>query len=261
MLNIDGQTENIPFIPAGWPAPPSVVALVTTRQFGCSTGRYSCFNLADHVDDDPAQVACNRRLLQQSLKLQKPIQWLQQVHGTRIVEAGKSAGLLEADAIYSCEPGIACAVMTADCLPLLICNAEGSEVAAVHAGWRGLSAGVMLNALKRFCSPPIELLVWLGPAIGPQNFEVGKEVREQFLSAASVKQRELISTCFIPRQQRHGFYYADLYQLARQQLKAAGVQKIYGGDFCTYRDVDHFYSYRREGQTGRMASIIYIKPS
>lgn len=237
-----------------WPAPTGVRALTTTRRGGCSSGPYASLNLGDHVGDDPAHVAENRALLRQQLQLPEEPLWLTQVHGCTVAACGADGALpgTTADATFSNRSGKVCAVMTADCLPLLLCNRSGTEVAAIHAGWRGLAAGVIEAAIDRFSEPGEQLLAWLGPAIGPEQFEVGDEVREQFLT--------------IDRQNRAAFYagrpghwLADIYQLARNRLEQRGVSFIAGGDYCTVSDSERFFSYRRDGVTGRMASLIWIE--
>jgi YfiH family protein len=249
----------IPRIVPDWPAPASVLALCTTRRGGCSGGPYESFNIADHVGDDPADVRGNRERLATLLPEGSAIQWLSQVHGTAVVEAPRAGdGAPEADAVFSRQPGQACAVMTADCLPVLYCSERGDEVAAAHAGWRGLCGGVLEATVGSLKTDPGQLLAWLGPAIGPAAFEVGPEVRAQFLDAAV---SDDVDHCFSPSQMNPGHYMADLYGLARQRLAGMGVNKIYGGGYCTYTDAQRFYSYRRDGRTGRMASLILLKPA
>jgi hypothetical protein len=234
---------------AEWPAPPWVRTCVTTRRGGCSQGRWKGFNLGDHVGDDIAHVAANRAELQQFLGCESA--WLQQVHGTVVVQADP-AQVLEADAAWTDQPGIACTVMTADCLPVLFCNQSGTRVAAAHAGWRGLLAGVLENTVHVMGGEPESVLAWLGPAIGPQSFEVGPEVREAFI-AADPQAVE----AFVPSL-REGHYLADLYQLASQRLRGCGIGLISGAEHCTVNEPTRFYSYRRDGQTGRFASLIWL---
>ncbi len=240
----------------GWLAPgwnvPGVTALSTTRRGGNSAAPWDSFNLGDHVGDDPAAVAANRELLAGLLPANTSIQWLRQVHGKTVVRAtGK--GVPHADASWTDTPGIACAVMTADCLPVLFSTRDGSVVAAAHAGWRGLLAGVLEATVEAMGSPD-DLLAWMGPAIGPKAFEVGPEVREAFLRAGDSPRAFATSG-------NVGRYLADIYGLARQRLSAAGVAWVHGGDTCTFRDPRRFFSYRREGKTGRMAAVICINPS
>jgi len=247
-----------------WPAPETVQALTTTRQGGTSNRPWNSLNLADHVGDDPLTVQENRRYLRRVLSLPSEPVWLRQVHGEEVVETAchikgpgrenSSSPLIEppqADASVSREPGRVSAVLTADCLPALFCDRSGSCVAAAHAGWRGLAAGVLERTVQVMGVAPEELLVWLGPAIGPQVFEVGDEVH-----AAFTEQHAQAGDAFAPRPQ--GRWLADLYHLARIRLLSVGVSAVYGGDRCTFTEADHFYSYRRDGVTGRMATLIWL---
>lgn len=243
------------FIQPRWPAPANVGALVTTRSGGVSAAPYDSFNLALHVGDDAAAVATNRRLLVEAAPGLAAIGWLQQVHGT-VVVAADAARAPEADALFTREPGLGCAVLTADCLPVLFCDRAGTQVAAAHAGWRGLCAGVLERTVERFADAAA-LLAWLGPAIGPRHFEVGPEVRERFLDAVPAARHGAVDTCFTPGE-RAGHFYADIYRLARERLEALGITAIYGGEFCTFAETDRWYSYRRAPVTGRMASLIYL---
>lgn len=236
-----------------WPAPPHIGAAVTTRTGGCSTAPFASWNLGGHVGDEPDRVARNRALLRQRLGLATEPLWLEQVHGCDLLECdAPPLSPPRADAAMSRQPGQVCAVLTADCLPLLICDRAGSRVAAVHAGWRGLAAGIIEKTLARFDCPGSELLVWLGPAIGPDAFEVGKEVRSLFtgLDPAAAK-------AFRPSPS--GRWLADLYALARIRLAPWRPAFVGGGDCCTYTDSRRFFSYRRDGRTGRMASLIWIR--
>lgn len=233
-----------------WPAPASVRALVTTRAGGVSAGPYSSMNLATHVGDDPAAVAENRRRLRAHLPAE-PL-WLSQVHGVAVVRAEDAAEGAEADAAFTRRTGKVCAVLTADCLPVLLCNDAGTVVCAAHAGWRGLAGGVIESAVRATNEPPARLLAWLGPAIGPQAFEVGAEVRETFLAHAPEA-----ATAFAAKE--NGKWLADLYRLAGQRLKALGVARVFGGGFCAFSDAERFYSFRREKATGRMASLIWME--
>jgi len=240
------------FLLPHWPAPSILRAAVTTRAGGVSQGPYSAFNLAAHVGDDLAAVAENRRLLREALKLPAEPLWLEQVHGCGVAECGVASAGARADAAFADRPGQVCAVLTADCLPVLLCNRRGSRVAAAHAGWRGLAGGVLEATLAHFPDLPAEILAWLGPAIGPQAFEVGPEVRAAFLD-----QRPEDAAAFVSS--RNGRWLANLYRLAYNRLAAYGVGFIGGGQFCTLSDPARFYSYRREGTTGRMASLIWIE--
>jgi YfiH family protein len=231
-----------------WPVPPHVKSLMTTRDSGVSGVPWASFNLGDHVGDEPAHVAANRA----RLRLQVPSEprWLKQVHSAKAVEAG--AGVPEADASFTRQTGIVSVVLTADCLPVLFCDRAGSVVAAAHAGWRGLAGGVLEATVAAMQVPPGEILAWMGAAIGPQAFEVGDEVRQTF-----VAQHPEAATAFI--QHAPGKWLADIYQLARIRLNGIGVQAVYGGGHCTYTETDSFFSYRRDGVTGRMASLIWLE--
>ena len=232
-----------------WPAPANVRALQTLRSGGASQPPWQSLNLGDHVGDDPARVAANRALLRQQLP-GDPL-WLQQVHGIVTVNAENTPIFSPADAAFSRKPGQVCAVMTADCLPVLFCDQAGTVVAAAHAGWRGLLAGVLEQTIAQVSVPAIEILAWLGPAIGPRCFEVGDEVRAAFVARDAVA-----AQAFVP----HGKakWLADIYQLARQRLNQAGVFAISGGDACTVSEPQRYFSYRRDGVTGRMASLIWL---
>jgi YfiH family protein len=233
-----------------WPAPARVRACVTTRSGGVSAAPFDSLNLGEHVDDDPAAVAKNRQRLLSQLGCQPA--WLRQVHGIQVV-AADPARVAEADASWTATPGIACTAMTADCLPALFCDRAGTRVAAAHAGWRGLAGGVLEATVQALGVAPEELLVWLGPAIGPAAFEVGAEVRETF-----VRQHGEAASAFVPGANA-GKYMADIYQLARIRLAAIGVTAVSGGGLCTYSD-PRFYSYRRSARTGRFASLIWLQP-
>lgn len=234
-----------------WPAPPSVRAGTTTRHGGVSLPPYNSLNLGDHVGDKPEAVAENRRRLCQLRNLPGEPRWLKQVHGVAVVDAAATHDAPTADASLTSHANIVCAVMTADCLPLLFCNRQGSVVAAAHAGWRGLLDGVIEATVLRMNVAADDLLVWLGPAIGPDAFEVGDEVRDAFITHNAAA-----SAAFRPS--LNGRWLANIYQLARQRLTKMGIDAIYGGHCCTYGDSERFYSYRRDGVTGRMASLIWI---
>lgn len=238
------------FLVPDWPAPSTVRALVTTREGGVSAGGYGSLNLADHVGDDAAAVAENRRRLRVAAMLPQEPAWLSQVHGTGVLPAGAVTAGACADASFTDAAGTVCAVLTADCLPVLLCDENGRWVAALHAGWRGLAAGVIESTLACWGARAAETLAWLGPAIGPQAFEVGAEVRDVF-----VAQDRGADAAFVPS--RLGHWHADLYQLARRRLAACGVRRVWGGHWCTYHESERFYSYRRDGATGRMASLIW----
>ncbi|ENO90188.1 hypothetical protein C666_02980 [Thauera linaloolentis 47Lol = DSM 12138] len=236
-----------------WTTPANVRALLTTRAGGCSLAPYDGFNLAKHVGDVPAAVARNRAMLRELLPAE-PV-WLSQVHGCAVADAAVADGVLVADAVVAREPGRVCVVMTADCLPVLLCDDDGSVVAAAHAGWRGLAGGVLEATIERMAVAPGRLRAWLGPAIGPDCFEVGDEVREVFVSRDPEAADAFVAA---PAQ---GKWMADLFALARRRLKAAGVGHVEGGGVCTVRDPERFYSYRRDGRTGRFASIVWLEPA
>lgn len=234
-----------------WPAPNNVKAISTTRQGGFSQAPYDLLNLGTHVGDELDIVMKNRQQLTKLTELPESPRWLEQVHGTNIINSHDWLKDIQADAIYAQQIGHVCTVMTADCLPLLLCNQQGDMVAAIHVGWRGLAAGIIEKTLDQFSGNHYDILAWLGPAIGPRQFEVGSEVYEKFISAdASASQ------AFIKTDDHH--YLADLYTLARQRLQKYGVENIFGGKFCTVTDKERFFSYRRDGITGRMASMIWI---
>jgi YfiH family protein len=269
------------WIVPSWPAPAHVRALSTTRQGGVSGGPYGLaggqpggLNLGWHVGDDADAVARNRERL--AAVLPASPRWLEQVHGCAVVtvEPASQAGagnVPRADASIASEAGQVCAVMTADCLPVLLCDRAGTVVGAAHAGWRGLCAGVIEATLDRMRQRAQakansagrqkngnEWLAWLGPAIGPDAFEVGAEVRAAFLGAALPHEREAVERAF--RVGAEGKYFADLYQLAMTRLARAGCTQVFGADRCTVAEADAFYSYRRDGTTGRMASLIWLAP-
>jgi len=245
------QRGNLPLIVPDWPAPISVHAVATTRQGGVSAGAYAGLNLGDHVGDDPAVVAANRRLMAEALALPAPPYWLSQVHGTRVVRAGRGESPpIEADGSWTDEAGVVCVVGTADCLPVLFCDAAGTRVAAAHAGWRGLAAGVLEATVAALDVAPDRLLAWIGPAIGAAAFEVGPEVREAFLDVDRSSE-----TAF--RRGPGDRWRADLAQLARLRLHRHGVSGVWGGHWCSASDPERFYSYRRDGVTGRMATLIW----
>lgn len=238
-----------PWLIPDWPAPAGIKACVTTRAGGVSAAPFDSFNLGDHVDDDAAAVAHNRSLLTSQLNVEAA--WLKQVHGVEVVQAS-SAQVLQADASWSKTPGVACTIMTADCLPALFCNRQGTQVAAAHAGWRGLAAGVLEAAVDSFAGARSDVLVWLGPAIGPQAFEVGPEVREAFMTTHPETAQAFVASV------NPGKFMADIYQLARLRLAAHGVTAVYGGGLSTFND-ERFFSYRRGARTGRFASLVWIE--
>jgi YfiH family protein len=239
---------NVKRVKPDWPAPPNVHAFTTTRAGGYSKGAFSSLNLGVHCGDDPLTVSKNRDELISQLPVEPP--WLKQVHGKRVISYFRAANEeAEADGLVSSSPGQVCAVLTADCLPVLFCNRAGSQVAAAHAGWRGLAQGVIQSTISRMNEAPEEIITWLGPAIGPKNYEVGDAVRNAF-----------------PREQAKYFtktgdrWLLDLYGVARHLLSQLGITGIYGGQFCTFSDSERFFSYRRNGTCGRMATVIWLEP-
>lgn len=232
-----------------WPAPANVRTLQTTRHGGVSTAAYDSLNLGSHVGDAPLAVARNRMLLN-TLLPSEPV-WLEQVHGTAVVSADMAGCRVQADACIARQRGSVCVVMTADCLPVLLCDEQGTVVGAAHAGWKGLAAGVIEATVCEMAVEPHKLMAWLGPAIGPDAFEVGDEVRAVFLATDPQA-----AAAFVPGQS--GKWFADIHALARMRLDALGITRIYGGGHCTFRERDDFYSYRRDGVTGRMGSFIWL---
>jgi YfiH family protein len=239
------------WIPADWPAPDFVVAGTTIRVGGVSTGGFESLNLGAHVGDDPAAVAENRSRFVTMCDLPGEPDWLTQVHGTTVRVAGE-ASAAEADAAIARHAAAVVAVLTADCLPILLCARNGEEIAAIHGGWRGLAAGVITSTLSHMATAPDALMAWLGPAISQSAFEVGDEVRQAFVDL-----EEAAGDCFEGND--HGRWQADLYGLARLQLCMAGVGAVYGGEYCTHSDSSRFFSYRRDGECGRMASFVCRK--
>ena len=243
---------SVHFIQPNWPAPVNVKALQTTRMGGVSLAPYASLNLGAHVNDDTAAVATNRQLLMPYLP-SEPV-WVNQVHGIEVIDAAQSTCLQNADAAFTTQLNVVCVTMTADCLPVLLCDKAGTVVAAVHAGWRGLCDGAIEAAVHKMQVPKSEILVWLGPAIGPNAFEVGEEVRAQF-----IQHDQQATQAFKPHGDK---WLCNMYLIAQQRLKALGVTQIYGGgvneDFCTYTDEARFFSFRRDNITGRMASLIWL---
>ena len=241
---------SVSIIEASWPAPPHIVAGTTLRTGGVSLDTWSSLNLAAHVDDNPGAVEENRSRFALNCNLPGEPVWLNQVHSNRAALEKPADAREGCDALVTRESGKVCAILTADCLPVLFCAKDGSEIAAAHAGWRGLSDGVLEATLKVMRTAPGSTIVWLGPAISQKAFEVGPEVREQFL-----EKDDLVEGCF--QMNARGRYQADLYAIARHLLGKAGVGSVTGGEFCTFSEPDRFFSYRRDGQCGRMASFIY----
>lgn len=239
----------LPLITPDWPAPANVKALQTTRHGGVSTGVYASLNLGDHVKDNPQHVAANRQLLSAYMP-SEPV-WLNQVHGVRVIDAALSSCLESADASFSNRKQVVCVTMTADCLPVLLCDHAGTVVAAVHAGWRSLCDGVIEATVAAMPVEADQLMAWLGPAIGPEAFEVGSEVRAQFI--ARDVQAESAFTA------KGDKWLGDLYTIARQRLQRLGVTQVYGGGRCTYSEHETFFSFRRDGDTGRMGTFIWLE--
>ncbi len=242
----------IDFIVPNWPAPKNVHALQTKRNAGYSHAPYDSLNFGLHVKDNPIHVAQNRQLLNQYVP-SEPV-WLNQVHGTQIVDAAQTHCVADADASFTTRNNVVCVTMTADCLPVLLCDMNGTVVSAVHAGWRGLCDGALEASIHAVCrAANIEsnqLMAWFGPAIGPNAFEVGDEVRAQFMAIDAQAE-----SAFKAHGQK---YLCNIVQIATQRLNNCGVTQIYGGDLCTYTDKENFFSYRRDGVTGRMATLIWL---
>lgn len=241
---------------ADWPAPPGVVAFTTLRRgMGVSQAPFDAFNLGARCGDEAAAVVANRERLIDEFSLPAPPHWLRQVHGTqavRVTQPHPGAEEPEADAAIASDAGTVLAILTADCLPVVFATADG-EIAAAHAGWRGLAAGVLENTVAALPAPAGRVLAWLGPAAGPQAYEVGEEVFDAFVSRDARAQPAFAAT-------RPGHWRVDLYALARQRLRDAGVEQVYGGGLCTISDPQRFYSHRRDQRTGRMATVVYRKP-
>ncbi len=248
-------TADLTLIRPDWPAPENIRVVCTTRAGGASQHPWASLNLGDHVGDAPEHVLENRMRLANVCGLPADaFGWLNQVHGTEVagLPARDATTVPEADASFTRAPNRGCTILTADCLPVVLCDQNGTTVAAAHAGWRSLCGGVLENLVARMALPGNALVAWLGPAIGPQAFEVGPEVK-----AAFIAQDPQAEAAFSAVGAREGHYMADIYRLARQRLETLGVKNISGGDFCTVTDSQRFYSYRRDGQTGRMATVIW----
>jgi hypothetical protein len=241
------------WITPDWPAPANVRAAATLREGGVSCGPYASLNLGAHVGDEPSAVAENRRRVSAALELPAEPEWLNQVHGASVHRIHKAAPAQAptADASVSFEAGRVCAVLTADCLPVLLCDRAGTRIAAAHAGWRGLAAGVLERAVEALDVEPGQLMAWLGPAIEQDAFEVGQEVREQFAARDPDN-----AAAFV--QNARGRWQADIYALARNALRGAGVAELHGGGFKCFEDRERFFSYRRDRQTGRLATMIWL---
>jgi len=244
--------HRIGWLPATWNAPSHIHAGTSIRTGGFSSAPYGTFNLADHVGDDPECVHQNRKLLCKSLGLAATPGWLQQEHGPRIINLQDPHATLRGDGAYTTRSHQICVILTADCLPLLLCDSQGTQIAAIHIGWRGYSSNIIPPAISGFSCPAHNLLAWIGPAISAVNYEVGPEVH-----AACRQVTKNPDVGFTPTGKNR--WRADLVALVRFQLEACGVKNIYGGNYCTYADAGKFYSYRRDGVTGRMASLIWME--
>ena len=239
-----------PWLEPDWPAPPGVRVISTLREGGVSAGCYRSLNLGDLVGDDAAHVAENRRRLRDAACLPSEPSWLNQVHGVTVADLDQTRGARSADASATRQIGRVCAILSADCLPVMLAAESGEVVAAAHAGWRGLAAGVIEATVQTLGLPGGQLLAWLGPAIGPEHFEVGAEVREAFLAHDHTAEAAF-------RLNSRGRFMADLGLLAKLRLERLGIRRIYGGGYCTHADADRFFSHRRDGKTGRQASLIW----
>lgn len=239
------------FLWPNWQVSDRVKACISTRLGGYSLPPYDSMNLALHVGDDKLRVMKNRNELQKRLNLPSEPAWLEQVHGTNVAVAEKDLFPCKADATISFEAGYVCAIMVADCLPVLFCDQRATRVGVAHAGWRGLASGILENTIKALDCDPTQLHAFLGPAIGPDAYQVGDSVRDAFLT-----ENDLYALCFLP--DNRGTWRANLYQLARSKLQSIGVRNISGGLHCTYHNHKHFFSYRREANTGRIAALIYL---
>lgn len=240
-----------------WAAPANVHLVVTTREGGSGAPPYAGFNLALHVGDDPAAVLANRQWLQEALRLPAPPAWLEQVHGTVVVDAAAvdpAASPPVADAAFTRQPGAACVVMTADCLPVALAARDGSVVGVAHAGWKGLCQGVIESLVSAMAVPGAELVAWLGPAIGPAAYETGAEVRDAFVARDPAAADAFVA---VTRADGSPGFLCDLYALARQRLRALGITAVAGGDLCTVTDAGRFYSFRRTPVTGRFATLVW----
>lgn len=239
------------FLIPEWPASARVRAACTLRAGGASSAPFDSLNLGAHVGDDPAAVAENRRRVAAALALPAEPLWLEQVHGTAVAEAGTASARTVADAVLARSAGEVAVIQVADCMPVLFADRAGTAVAAAHAGWRGLAAGVLEATVRALALPPERLLAWLGPAIGPEHFEVGGEVRAAFVAKNPAAERGFSAN-------ERGRWQCDLGELARQRLAALGISAVYGGSWCTFADRDRFFSYRRDGRCGRMGALIWL---
>jgi YfiH family protein len=271
------STVDLQIMEPDWPAPPAVCAAFTLRTGGVSVGPYESLNLGAGIGDSPEAVEENRRRVRERLRLPAEPVWLEQVHGVQVVELGTAAGggtgvevgtrveggtavqlgtiavpATKADAAVTHVTGQVCAIRVADCMPVLFAARDGSAVGASHAGWRGLAGGVLEATVSRLSVPASDVIAWMGPAIGPQHFEVGEDVRTAFTASDAGAQSAFVRNA-------RGRWQCDLYALARRRLAALGVMAVYGGGWCTFAEADRFFSYRRDGQSGRMAALIWIE--
>ena len=247
------KADSRDWIAPDWPAPPGVQVVTTTRTGGEGRSPHTSFNLGNGTGDSPATVARNRARLRSSLGLGLEPCWLRQVHGPVVVRAARYHHAPRADASVGDPGSPPCVVLSADCLPVVLCDASGTRVGIAHAGWRGLVSGVIESCVNFMDRPGRDLLAWLGPAIGAESYEVGSEVREACLAATPHAR-----TAFVPSPTHKGRWLADLYEIAARQLEFMGVTRIYGGGFCTYADSERFFSHRRDGPTGRFATLAWI---
>lgn len=244
------MSKNVKLIQPNWPAPTNISAGTTTRLGGVSKAPYDSLNLGSNTGDDIDAIRQNREHFQQVLSLPNEPYWLNQVHGNTAISIDANYQATNADASYTNQPGVICTVLTADCLPILVCNQAGTEIAAIHAGWRSLASGIIENTIAKFAAPPEQLLTWLGPCISAQVYEIGEEVYTSFVETNPETKK-----AFIPTREHH--WLANLPLLAEQRLHALGIEQIYHSNLCTLQDETQFFSYRRDCETGRMASFIY----
>ncbi|PIE41404.1 MAG: multi-copper polyphenol oxidoreductase [Gammaproteobacteria bacterium] len=249
------NTGQLQWIEPDWPAPQQVKAVVSTRAGNISTPPYDGFNTAAHVGAPPQQVEQCRKLFQQQFQIKTAPQWLDQVHGVNVITAQPDGLVRQADASYTDQPEIVCTIHTADCLPVFFCDRQGTQVALAHAGWRGLLSGILENTLAHFSCAAADIICWLGPAISQKHFEVGAEVKSAFASKQAIPAGAFQPSGRVSNAGKH--FYCDLYSLARQRLNQAGVERVLGGELCTFSD-PRFFSYRRQSTTGRILSAIWL---
>lgn len=254
--DVNGAGAGVPWLQPDWPAPAAVRAVFTLRGGGVSVGLCGSLNVGAHVQDNPLDVAENRRRIASAFELPTEPAWLTQVHGNQVVRlVGDALPAPGADAVVTAQPGRVCVIQVADCLPVLFAARDGSVVGAAHAGWRGLAAGVLENTVAALGVPPAQLLAWIGPGIGRKHFEVGPEVREAFIGLARTG-TAAVEAAFVPN--ARGRWHCDLVALARLRLRALGLTDMFGGQWCTFTDAEHFFSHRRDGRSGRMAALIWL---